>query len=1047
MCAVSIVSCSKTEAPAKVEFSSLKDSVMVVPSGSGMYNVQFYSSGEWSASLLNDRADSWCTVSPATGQEGVSVVTVSVVENGEFDDRNATLTVRTRNVEKSVQIIQKQKDVLVITSSVFELPVEGGDIEVGISSNVDYDYEIISVEKDWIEETGTKSLTASAITFNVGRNSSLNSRNAIIVFSDGSLCDSVMVFQHGEKPSIVLEGDTYQVKSEGETFKVDVVNNVDVEVRIDYPLGGDVWLVENRTKAFSTNTFYFQAYPNDRYDARCAQLIFCNRENNVADTLQVNQAGKSAIILSQDLYEVDSKGCVISVKMNTNVDVVAHIMEDGLGWISPIETKVLKGEIMMFDIAPFQGGVRCGTIVFRGGNVEQTVKVCQRSEEFIGQKEREALIGFYKVAGGENWQNNANWCSERPLDEWFGVTVANGRVVGVANNEGVGTNNIRGDISTILNALKGLDSLAVLDFRGYNDISGSVPDAIGEFGALKYIAMEGNPWGEGLHGALTAQLANLTRLEYFSVRGNKLTGEVPRCIAENVNFKYFWPKVIYQRSGYGFKEVMIPANDNVVACYDGEYLDLGGEYRKNKYTLLVRWDVQSEASPQLISEIASLYGKYGSKGLGVIGMTGPKYSNPQLDMFTQSLGNCKVFWETGDNNPYSWNDGEYLFGFEVSPLVYLIDNKGFINYAHTVDNLYGFQPFSDTGVTDYVDEIFAVKEIGENEPVDGNVVTLQRAKTGKGIDIVFMGDAFSAASISNGLYSSTMRTAMEKFFSEEPYKSFRDYFNVYSITVVSPFDGYGPNGPGGSRKSALETFFGEGTLVGGNDEKVVDYAVKALGEERIDAALLIVMMNSSKYAGTCYMYYPRGGDYGNGMSISYFPIGTDETALGQVLCHEACGHGFAKLADEYAYESYGTVPESEKSSAKYVMGYGWYKNVDFTSDRLAVKWAKFLADSRYSDEGLGVFEGGMTYWRGVWRPSENSIMRHNTGGFNAPGREAIYIRMHKLAFGEEWRYDYEDFVEWDTGCRSSSGVVMWQTGTIPHVFVPLHPPVVVGHRR
>ena len=35
------------------------------------------------------------------------------------------------------------------------------------------------------------------------------------------------------------------------------------------------------------------------------------------------------------------------------------------------------------------------------------------------------------------------------------------------------------------------------------------------------------------------------------------------------------------------------------------------------------------------------------------------------------------------------------------------------------------------------------------------------------------------------------------------------------------------------------------------------------------------------------------------------------------------------------------------------------------------------------------------------------------GIFNAPSREAIYKRIHRLAFGKDWQYDYENFVEYD----------------------------------
>lgn len=35
--------------------------------------------------------------------------------------------------------------------------------------------------------------------------------------------------------------------------------------------------------------------------------------------------------------------------------------------------------------------------------------------------ERDILIAFYKATNGDNWTNNTNWCSDRPLREWYGV--------------------------------------------------------------------------------------------------------------------------------------------------------------------------------------------------------------------------------------------------------------------------------------------------------------------------------------------------------------------------------------------------------------------------------------------------------------------------------------------------------------------------------------------------------------------------------------------------------------------------------------------------
>ena len=93
--------------------------------------------------------------------------------------------------------------------------------------------------------------------------------------------------------------------------------------------------------------------------------------------------------------------------------------------------------------------------------------------------------------------------------------------------------------------------------------------------------------------------------------------------------------------------------------------------------------------------------------------------------------------------------------------------------------------------------------------------------------------------------------------------------------------------------------------------------------------------------------------------------------------------------------------------------YGWWSNVDFTDDPSEVKWAHLLSDPRYEDENLGVFEGARGCSTGIWRASYQSIMKDNSGEFNAPSREVIWRRIHRLAYGDAWEYSYEAFAEYD----------------------------------
>lgn len=352
-----------------------------------------------------------------------------------------------------------------------------------------------------------------------------------------------------------------------------------------------------------------------------------------------------------------------------------------------------------------------------------------------------------------------------------------------------------------------------------------------------------------------------------------------------------------------------------------------------------------------------------------------------------------------------------------------------------------FEPYD---YDDLPDDVMPDYYTSTDYSADGTVHTIQTATVGSGINVVLMGDAFSDRQIADGTYSTVMQKAVNALFGEEPYKSYKDYFNVYTVDAVSMTEGYENGG------QVFGTGHGDGSYVYGNDTKVLEYAQKILTVEQMDDALIIVVMNEDAYAGTCVMYYPDSGDYGRGPSIAYFPANSDTDTFNGLVSHEASGHGFAKLADEYAYEYMGEILDVEIEGTRQLWSYGWYKNIDFTSDPTKVRWSRFLSDERYANEGLGCFEGGLTYWSGVWRPTDYSIMRYNTGGFNAPSREAIWYRIHKLACGEDWQYNYEDFVAYDAinhtpaaQAASRAKVKAAAAARKGKPFQPLHEPVII----
>lgn len=337
-------------------------------------------------------------------------------------------------------------------------------------------------------------------------------------------------------------------------------------------------------------------------------------------------------------------------------------------------------------------------------------------------------------------------------------------------------------------------------------------------------------------------------------------------------------------------------------------------------------------------------------------------------------------------------------------------------------------------------QIIKSKQIPSNTIIkyltpDGTVSLLQQHTVGRGIKFVIMGDGYLRNSLAaeyggKSTFDTWADRAMEAIFAEEPYKTFRNRFDVYSVAVESTTETFN----GGT---ALGCTFGSGTRINGNNEKVFEYAGKVQGVD-LTQSVVIVILNSTRYAGTCWYWADH-------KAIAYIPTTyNDVKEFSQTMRHEAGGHGFAKLADEYSYS--GTIPSSEISSYQWwynAIGHG--ANVDVTNDPVKIHWSHFLSDSRYTGQ-VGIYQGALTYQYGAYRPTDESIMRHNIGGYNAPSREAIYKRIMRLSEGDGWEYDYETFVAYDAVNRSNTSQAYYREELRDfdeRTFIPLAPPVLV----
>lgn len=866
--------------------------------------------------------------------------------------------------------------------------------------------------------------------------------------------------------------------------------------------------------------------------------------------------------------EVPEEGGNVELEVMSSEPCHAVIPEEAQSWISEVpSTKSVEKKTITLKVEPNTGEARSAdvTIEQEDGTVLLSYRIEQQTnKEYQLAVEREALIAIYNALDGDNWTNNENWCSDKPVGDWENVhTDSDGYVVSLQLSF-IGAT---GDIPTQIGDLTNLVSLQIgdseilsippqignlkklerLDIGGHQIIS--IPKEIDNLINLKYLSIWGGKitdvqpnfesfslledvnlnlngttdsfpiglsncpklwriacsggkftvfpgfiremkqlesisfsfadmqnltipdWlGEmtnliylglgscGLVGEIPASLGNLhkletltlsrnsltgtipasfsdlTRLTELNISDNQLSGKIPYSIIERPWFKYLWGELI-DNNQFDLSDLTFYAPEFSVTDINGNQIIAKEIYQANKYTILMNWCPGENIST--INAMLQLYNTYKNKGVDMIAWTD---TDDRVEVVRPSNTPWHNFLYTHpDNYFYRSSDPyqeilNYPKWYRGLPSIEIVDSESRVVWS----NLFSKQTIEDFFAENIVVDWYQSSDYSS----DGATTTLQQSTTSNGVDLVFMGDAFSDRQIADGTYANVMQKAADAFFSEEPYKYMKDRFNVYTVNVVSATEGYEHSG------QALSTGHGDGTYVYGNDSKVIEYAKKAISEDRLDDAVIIVMMNEDAYAGTCFMYNPPSGNYGRGLSIAYFPTSSDTDTFNGLVSHEAGGHGFAKLADEYAYEYMGAISSDAIANTKVNEAYGWWKNVDFTSDPATVKWSQFLSDPRYASEGLGCFEGGLTYWTGVWRPTDASIMRYNTGGFNAPSRYAIWYRIGKLAYGESWEGSYEDFVAYDAINRTPAAVARRDAQRRRAVQKPLPqlpPPVVVGH--
>ena len=1052
-----------------------------VDGGSG--SITFTSNTDWTASS----SESWVSLSPSSGtaSDGPITVTVKCNANTTYEDRGAVVTIRGEGLTQSVTVRQPANLGLILPNKSYDLASDARTIDVEVQANVDY---TVSVSEKWIKQTGTKGLKSKTLSFSVEENSTYDARSATITVKPQTpgVQEQVISVKQAQKDALIVKDSSYNMPYGGGEVDVKVESNVSFEVK-----SGADWIQYVQTKALSSSTVVLKVAENTTFKAREGKVEIAQKGGSLSHTVTIKQAGRVAVTgvtLNKSSLELQvgaSETLVATVKPDNATD-------KSVSWNSD------KPAVATVDAGGKVTAVAEGTatVTAKAGDKSAacTVSVKPNEEGRI----KSALKKIYDTMGGAQWNIQNKWDTGKDLDSWEGVRwnsatrelkldfnekfVLKGEFPDcfadltscvhfwVQNQSG-----LTGKLPPSFNKLRNLKSL-VIEFTSMTSLpdvfggmplghvsvssnelmTGPLPESLGQSdGLLANEKIEGTYEtglyivGNGFTGALPQSWLRLgTRL---NINAHRLDGQIPDYFYSSDDPGYWINMYINQgtpledeefrkQHPFSVKDRDIPGywpKHGLKDVITGKQIPYNEIISKNKVTVVYRWGSWCNYSASLLPQLKRMHEKYHDAGLEVIVYTAWGDSEGNRTQKDYVLKNGYERWYNASSDELSMAE-EAGIGSGSMPFVNVIDNKGNIvfscskNVSDPSRNRFGHIAYFD--LIPFLEDIFGPMEDG-NEYVstdyskDGTVITLQTASVGKGINVVFLGDAYTDKDIDDGTYDWMMKESMEALFAIEPYKSFRNRFNVYFVRVVSK------NGrTGGTHSTALGSVISNGTTISGSTDKCFEYALKVPGIKNTKNLLVGVLVNSIYHGGIAVM----SESLQSGVAF-YSSVGNDKTLFGPTLRHEAGGHGFAFLADEYSTQDASVGNDYIAESNRLYKQYGWHANIDFTKDPAKVKWSAFLTDDRYKDEA-GVYEGAANCTKGAWRPSADSMMNQNIEFFNAPSRWAIYQRIMKLS-GEE--ASFAKFLEYDAVNRGSTKAGVPVPLRRPDGWEPGAPPVIV----
>lgn len=294
----------------------------------------------------------------------------------------------------------------------------------------------------------------------------------------------------------------------------------------------------------------------------------------------------------------------------------------------------------------------------------------------------------------------------------------------------------------------------------------------------------------------------------------------------------------------------------------------------------------------------------------------------------------------------------------------------------------------------------ATMAAGESLKVgDVNIVPLQiTGPPGERMNLIIFGDGYTEEEMDK--FREDVDRNQNVQWSVEPFRSYRNYFNVYMVETPSKDSGIScdPNDGNVRRDTVFNLQYAKtcpsdplarGVTFGDGGAQASTNIIK-----NYVAPLLGIPANAQNLQRLAIGNTTTYGGIGGGDATT-----TGGSPQGPLVSLHELGHSLGSLGDEYAYYDRG-VPGGPNANSEP----GSFHHTRMTSEEMigkASKWWRWLGEE---SESGGIIraadsdghESGAYKSSNVWRPSEHSMMRHTGFYFDQVGREHMTQRITGL---------------------------------------------------